>query len=66
MHALLDLHGNISTFLYIFDGKLLDVNILNLLPSEAGAFYIMDRSYLNFERLYRMNLCGFFLFLKLK
>ena len=60
VHTLLDLHGNFSIFLYISDGKLHDVNILDLLPLEAGAFYIMDRTYLDLERLYRMNLCGSF------
>ena len=64
MHTLLDLHGNILTFLHISDGKLHDVNILDLLPLEAGAFYIMDRAYLDFERLYRMNLCGSFFVLR--
>ena len=64
MHTLLDLHGNIPTFLHISDGKLHDVNILDLLPLEAGAFYIMDRAYLDFERLYRMNLCGSFFVLR--
>ena len=60
MHTLLDLHGNIPTFIHIFDGKLHDVNILDFLPLEAGAFFIMDRAYLDFERLHRMNLCGIF------
>ena len=66
MHTLLDLHGDIPTFLHISDGKLHDVNILDLLPLEAGAFYIMDRAYLDFERLYRMNLCGSFFVLRAK
>ena len=64
MHALLDIHSNLSIFLHISDGKLHDVNILDLLPLEAGAFYIMDRAYLDFERLYRMNLCGGFFVLR--
>ena len=51
MHTFLDLHGNIPAFLYITVEKLHDVNILNLLPLETGAFYTMDRSYLDFERL---------------
>ena len=66
MHTLLDLHGNIPTLWHISDGKLHDVNILDLLPLEAGAFYIMDRAYLDFERLYRMNLCGSFFVLRAK
>lgn len=52
MHTLLDLRGNIPTFLHISTGKVADVNILDDLPIEAGAFYIMDRGYLDFERLY--------------
>ena len=66
VHTLLDIHGNIPTFLHISDGKLHDVNILDLLPLEAGAFYIMDRAYLNFERLYRMSLCDSFFVLRAK
>ena len=58
MHTLLDLHGNIPIYIYISDGKLHDVNILDDMPMEAGAFYIMNRAYLDFERLYRINLCG--------
>ena len=60
LHTLLDLHGNIPTFLHISDGKLHDVNVMDYLPPEAGAFYIMDRAYLDFDRFYRMHLCGFF------
>ena len=52
MHTLLDLRGNIPTFLHISTGKVADVNILDNLLIEAGAFYIMDRGYLDFERLY--------------
>ena len=48
IHTLLDLHGNIPTFLYISDGKLHDVNSMDFLLPEAGAFYIMDRAYLDF------------------
>ena len=58
LHTLIDLHGNIPTLLYISDGKLHDVNVMNYLPPEAGAFYIMDRAYLDFDRLCRMHLCG--------
>ena len=46
IHTLLDLHGNIPTFLYISDGKLHDVNSMDFLLPEAGAFYIMDRAIL--------------------
>ena len=66
VHTLLDLHGNIPTFLRISDGKLHDVNILDLLPLEAGAFYIMDRAYLDFEHLYHMSLFGSFFVLTAK
>jgi hypothetical protein len=52
MHTLLDLRGNIPSFLHISTGKVADVNILDDLLIEAGAFYIMDRGYLDFERLY--------------
>ena len=66
LHTLLDLHGNIPTFLHISDGKLHDVNVMDYLPPEAGAFYIMDRAYLDFDRLYRMHLCGDFFELRAK
>ena len=60
MHTLLDLHGNIPTFIHITDGKVHDVNILDELPIETGAFYVMDRGYVDFERLYRFTLNGSF------
>ena len=56
MHTLLDLRGNIPTFIRITDGKVHDVNILDELPIETGAFYVMDRGYVDFERLYRFTL----------
>ena len=52
MHTLLDLRGSIPTFLRITDGKVHDVNILDELTVEAGAFYVMDRGYVDFQRLY--------------
>jgi transposase len=52
MHTLLDLHGNIPTFISITDGKVHDVNILDELFIEAGAFYVMDRGYVDFKRLH--------------
>jgi Domain of unknown function (DUF4372)/Transposase DDE domain len=58
LHTLLDLRGNIPTFLHISDGKLHDVNVLDLLVPEPGAFYIMDRGYLDFERLNRLHVAG--------
>lgn len=60
MHTLLDLRGNIPTFIRVSDGKLHDVNILDDIPIEAGAFYVMDRGYLDFERLYRLTLSSAF------
>ncbi len=56
MHTLLDLHGNIPTFISITDGKVHDVNILDEIMPEAGAFYVMDRGYVDFERLYIFTL----------
>jgi hypothetical protein len=60
LHTLLDLRGSIPTFLHISDGKLHDVNVLDILPIEAGAFYVMDRGYLDFTRLYAMHQVGAF------
>jgi hypothetical protein len=55
LHTLIDLRGNIPTFLYITDGQVHDVNILDELVPDPGAFYMMDRGYLDFERLYRLT-----------
>jgi IS4 transposase len=55
LHTLLDLRGNIPTFISITDGKVHDVNILDELIPEVGAFYVMDRGYLDFHRLLTMN-----------
>ena len=60
LHTLLDLRGSIPTFIHVSDGKLHDVNVLDLLIIEAGAFYIMDRGYLDFERLYALDQAGGF------
>jgi len=60
LHTLLDLRGSIPTFLHISDGKLHDVNVLDILPIEAGAFYVMDRGYVDFTRLYAMHQAGAF------
>lgn len=60
MHTLLDLRGNIPTFIRVSDGKLHDVNVLDDISIEAGAFYVMDRGYLDFERLYRLTLSSAF------
>jgi IS4 transposase len=60
LHTLLDLRGSIPAFIHISDGKLHDVNVLDILPVEAGAFYVMDRGYVDFERLYAMHQAGAF------
>ena len=60
LHTLLDLRGSIPTFIHISDGKLHDVNVLDILPVEAGAFYVMDRGYLDFTRLCAMHQAGAF------
>ena len=60
LHTLLDLRGNIPTFIRISAAQLHDVNVLDNLVPEAGAFYVMDRGYLDFERLYRWTLAGAF------
>jgi hypothetical protein len=60
MHTLLDLRGNIPTFIHVSDGKMGDVNVLDLIPIEAGSFYVMDRGYLDFSRLYTMHQAGAF------
>jgi hypothetical protein len=56
LHTLLDLRGNIPTFIHISDGKLGDVNVLDILTPEAGAFYVMDRGYIDFARLHGLHL----------
>ena len=60
MHTLLDLRGAIPAFIHISDGKMGDVNVLDILPIEAGAFYVMDRGYLDFARLYKLHQTGAF------
>lgn len=55
LHTLLDLRANVPTFIHVSKGRLHDVNILLFLPVEAGAYYIMDRGYLHFERLYAIQ-----------
>jgi len=60
LHTLLDLRGAIPTFIHISDGKLHDVNVLDLLTPEPGAFYVMDRGYMDFERLYALHRAGSF------
>jgi len=60
LHTLLDLRGNIPAFIHISDGKTHEVNVLDMLAFEAGAFYIMDRGYLDFSRLYALHQAGAF------
>ncbi|MGB9430563.1 MAG: IS4 family transposase [Gammaproteobacteria bacterium] len=60
LHTLLDLRGAIPAFIFISDGKLHDVNVLDVLLPEPGAFYVMDRGYLDFERLHILHQAGSF------
>jgi hypothetical protein len=66
MHTLLDLHGNIPTFIRITDGKVHDVKILDEIMPEAGAFYVMDRGYVDFERLFVFTLSSAFFVVRTK
>lgn len=58
MHTLLDLRGAIPAFIHISDGKMGDVKVLDMLPIEAGAFYVMDRGYLDCGRLFKLHQAG--------
>lgn len=66
LHTLLDLRGNIPTFIHITDGKFHDVNILDILATEPGSFYVMDRGYLDFSRLYAMHQNAVFFVIRAK
>lgn len=55
MHTLLNLRGNIPEFIHLSDGKMADVQVLDLLIPEPGSFYLMDRGYLDFARLYHLH-----------
>jgi len=66
LHTLLDLRGSIPSFIFITDGKVHDVNVLDELIPEPGAFYIMDRAYLDFERLYILSQCMAFFVIRSK
>jgi hypothetical protein len=66
MHTLLDLRGNIPTFIRVTSGKVHDVNILDEILPEAGAFYVMDRGYVDFERLYVFTLSAAFFVVRTK
>ena len=66
LHTLLDLQGNIPSFIHISDGKMHDVNVLDILIPEPGAMYIMDRGYLDFARLYQLNQSSAFFVIRAK
>ena len=66
LHTLLDLRGNIPSFIHISDGKLHEVNALDLIPLEAGAFYIMDRGYTDFSRLHTVTQASAFFVIRAK
>src|SRR6267154_2544870 len=66
MHTLLDLHGNIPTFIRITSGASHDVNILDQIVPEAGAFYVMDRAYIDFQRLFVFTLSSAFFVVRTK
>jgi len=66
MHTLLNLHGSIPEFIRITDAKVHDVNILDELIPEPGSLYVMDRAYIDFERLYLLHQCGAFFVIRAK
>lgn len=66
LHTLLDLRGNIPTFIHISDGKLHEVSVLDQLLPEPGAFYILDRGFIDFTRLYRFHQAGSFFVVRAK
>ena len=66
LHTLLDLRGNIPTFIEITEALLHDVNILDILDAEPGSFYVMDRAYIDFARLYSWNQSGAFFVVRAK
>lgn len=66
LHTLLDLRGSIPTFIQITEALLHDVNVLDILVAEPGSFYVMDRGYLDFARLYSWNLYGTFFIVRAK
>ena len=66
MHTLLDLHGNIPAFIWISTGKVHDINVLDHLSIEPGAYYIVDRGYLDFSRLHKIHLSQAFFITRTK
>ena len=66
LHTLLDLRGNIPTFIHVSDGKMHEVNVLDILIPEAGSFYVMDRGFLDFSRLYGFHQAAAFFVIRAK
>ena len=66
MHTQIDLRGNIPSFIHVSDGKMHEVNVLDLMTPEAGSFTIMDRGFLDFARLYRLTQAGAFFVIRPK
>ncbi|NIV33966.1 MAG: IS4 family transposase [Anaerolineae bacterium] len=66
LHTLMDLRGSIPSFIHVSDGKLHDVNVLDLLVTEPGAFYVMDRGYLDYARLSGLHQAGAFFVIRAK
>jgi hypothetical protein len=66
LHTLLDLQGNIPTFIHVSDGKLHEVNVLDMVPLESGAFYVMDRGYTDFARLHAITTASAFFVIRAK
>jgi len=66
LHTLLDVRGSIPTFIEISPGKIHDVNVLDQIVPEAGSFYVMDRAYVDFQRLYAFQLCAAFFVVRVK
>jgi len=66
LHTLLDLRGNIPTFIHITDGRWYDVKVLDEIIPEPGAFYIMDRGFIDFARLHRLTQCAAFFVIRAK
>jgi hypothetical protein len=66
MHTLLDVRGSIPTFIEVTPGKIHDVNVLDQIVPEAGSFYVMDRAYVDFQRLYVFQLCAAFFVVRVK
>jgi Domain of unknown function (DUF4372)/Transposase DDE domain len=66
MHTQIDLRGNIPSFIHVSDGKMHEVNVLDLITPEAGSFTIMDRGFLDFARLYRLTQAGAFFIIRPK